>query len=90
MVIRKDLPLEMRVDLEKLFVRLKDHDIKLAESVAQGKTNGMVRVYHEDYGLMCQAADDERAARKETNRSRFGGRETVCLASVSSGGLIRR
>ena len=63
-VIRKDLPLEMRVDLEKLFVRLKDHDIKLAESVAQGKTNGMVRVYHEDYGLICQAADDERAARR--------------------------
>ncbi|MBI3434178.1 MAG: phosphate/phosphite/phosphonate ABC transporter substrate-binding protein [Proteobacteria bacterium] len=64
-VIRKDLPLEMRADLEKLFVRLKDHDMKLAESVAQGKTNGMVRVYHEDYGLMCQAADDERAARRK-------------------------
>ncbi len=55
----------MRADLEKLFVRLKDHDMKLAESVAQGKTNGMVRVYHEDYGLMCQAADDERAARRK-------------------------
>ena len=64
-VIRQDLPLEMRADLEKLFVRLKDHDMKLAESVAQGKTNGMVRVYHEDYGLMCQAADDERAARRK-------------------------
>jgi phosphonate transport system substrate-binding protein len=66
-VIRKDLPLEMRADMEKLFVRLKDHDMKLAESVAQGKTNGMVRVFHEDYGLMCQAADDERAARKKKN-----------------------
>ena len=66
-VIRKDLPLEMRADMEKLFVRLKDHDMKLAESVAQGKTNGMVRVYHEDYGLICQAADDERAARKKKN-----------------------
>jgi phosphonate transport system substrate-binding protein len=66
-VIRKDLPLEMRADMEKLFVRLKDHDMKLAESVAQGKTNGMVRVYHEDYGLMCHAADDERAARKKKN-----------------------
>lgn len=64
-VIRKDLPLEMRVDLEKLFIRLKDHDMKLAESVAQGRTNGMVRVFHEDYGLMCQAADDERAARRK-------------------------
>ena len=66
-VIRKDLPLEMRVDLEKLFIRLKDHDMKLAESVAQGRTNGMVRVFHEDYGLMCQAADDERTARRKKN-----------------------
>ncbi len=64
-VIRKDLPLEMRADLEKLFVRLKDHDMKLAESIAQGKTNGMVRVFHEDYALMCEAAADEREARKK-------------------------
>jgi len=64
-VIRKDLPLEMRADLEKLFVRLKDHDMALAESVAQGKTNGMVRVYHEDYALMCQAAEMERDARRQ-------------------------
>lgn len=64
-VIRKDLPIEMRADLEKLFIRLKDHSMALAESVAQGKTNGMVRVYHEDYGLMCQAADLEREARKQ-------------------------
>jgi ABC-type phosphate/phosphonate transport system substrate-binding protein len=64
-VIRKDLPLEMRADMEKLFLRLKDHDMKLAESVAQGRTNGMVRVYHEDYALMCQAAVDEREARRK-------------------------
>ena len=64
-VIRKDLPLEMRVDLLKLFVRLKDHNMKLAEAVSQGKTNGLVRVHHEDYGLICQAADMERDARKQ-------------------------
>lgn len=64
-VIRKDLPLEMRVDMEKLFVRLKDIDMKLAEAIAQGKTNGMVRVYHEDYALICEAAADEREARKK-------------------------
>lgn len=68
-VIRKDLPLEMRVDLEKLFIRLKDHDMKLAEGVAQGKTNGMVRVFHEDYRLMCQAAELEREARKQQRRN---------------------
>src|SRR5215207_2229161 len=32
-VIRKDLPPEMRAALEKLFVTLKDHDMKLAEAV---------------------------------------------------------
>ena len=68
-VIRKDLPLEMRADLEKLFIRLKDHDMALAESVAQGKTNGMVRVYHEDYRLICQAAELERAARKQQRKN---------------------
>ncbi len=63
-VIRKDVPPEMRADLEKLFVTLKDHDMKLAEAVAQGRTSGMVPVAHKDYGLMCQAAADEREARR--------------------------
>ena len=63
-VIRKDVPPEMRADLERLFVRLKDHDMKLAEAVAQGRTSGMVPVAHKDYSLMCQAAADEREARK--------------------------
>lgn len=67
-VIRKDLPLEMRVDMLKLFVRLKDHDMKLAEAVAQGRTNGMVRVHHEDYNLMCEAAKMEREARKKQKK----------------------
>ena len=48
----------------KLFTGLKDVDMKLAESVAQGKTGGMVPVSHKDYELMCQAAADEREARK--------------------------
>ncbi|MBM3732624.1 MAG: phosphate/phosphite/phosphonate ABC transporter substrate-binding protein [Acidimicrobiia bacterium] len=68
-VIRKDLPLEMRVDMLKLFVRLKDHDMKLAEAVSQGKTNGLVRVHHEDYVLMCQAATMEREARRQQKKN---------------------
>jgi len=68
-VIRKDLPLEMRVDLLKLFVRLKDHNMKLAEAVSQGKTNGLVRVHHEDYGLMCEAATMEREARRKQKKN---------------------
>jgi phosphonate transport system substrate-binding protein len=63
-VIRKDVPPEMRAAMEKLFVTLKDHDMKLAEAVAQGKTSGMVPVAHKSYELMCQAAADEREARK--------------------------
>jgi hypothetical protein len=38
--------------------------MKLAEAVAQGRTGGMVPVAHKDYSLMCQAAADEREARK--------------------------
>lgn len=67
-VIRKDLPLEMRWDIEKMFVRLKDKDMKLAEAVAQGKTNGLVRVYHEDYLFTCDAAVAEREARKKKKK----------------------
>jgi len=63
-VIRKDVPPQMRADMEKLFVTLKDVDMKLAESVAQGRTSGMVPVAHNDYQLMCQAAADEREARR--------------------------
>ena len=67
-VIRKDLPLEMRWDIEKLFVRLKDYDMKLAEAIAQGKTNGMVRVYHENYLFTCDAAKVERETRKQQKK----------------------
>jgi phosphonate transport system substrate-binding protein len=63
-VIRKDVPADMRADMLKLFTGLKDVDMKLAEAVAQGKTTGIVPVTHKDYGLMCQAAADEREARR--------------------------
>lgn len=63
-VIRKSLPLAMRIDLAKMFVRLKGHDMKLAEAIAQGKTNGLVSVYHENYALFCEAAKAASAAKK--------------------------
>ena len=65
MVIRTDLPKAMRDDMEKLFVDLKDNDMKIAEAIAQGRTKGMVPIEHEDYELICQAAVDEREARKK-------------------------
>jgi phosphonate transport system substrate-binding protein len=63
-VIRKDVPPDMRAAMEKLFTGLHKVDMKIAEAVAQGKTGGMVPVAHKDYGLMCQAAADEREARR--------------------------
>jgi phosphonate transport system substrate-binding protein len=63
-VIRKDVPPDMRAAMEKLFTGLHKVDMKIAEAVAQGKTGGMVPVAHKDYGLMCQAAADERDARR--------------------------
>jgi len=64
-VIRKDVPADMRADMLKLFTGLKDADMRLAEAVAQGKTTGIMPVSHKDYLLMCQAAADEREARRK-------------------------
>ena len=64
-VIRKDVPADMRADMLKLFTELHKTDMALAESVAQGKTTGIMGVSHKDYTLMCQAAADEREARRK-------------------------
>ncbi|MBT3659600.1 MAG: phosphate/phosphite/phosphonate ABC transporter substrate-binding protein [Rhodospirillaceae bacterium] len=48
-VIRKDLPVSMKADLVKLFLRLDERQPEMARAVAQGDTLGMQRVYHEDY-----------------------------------------
>jgi phosphonate transport system substrate-binding protein len=64
-VIRKDVPADMRADMLKLFTELHRVDMALAEAVAQGKTTGIMPVSHKDYGLMCQAAADEREARRK-------------------------
>jgi len=63
-VIRKDVPADMRADILKLFTGLHTVDMALAEAVAQGKTTGIMAVSHKDYGLMCQAAADERESRR--------------------------
>jgi phosphonate transport system substrate-binding protein len=54
-VIRSDLPQAMKADLIKLFLRLEENDPQVAEAVAQGKTLGMQRVYHEDYVAIMKA-----------------------------------
>ena len=48
-VIRSELPTAMKLDIEKFLIRLISKRPDLAEVVAQGKTLGLKRVYHEDY-----------------------------------------
>lgn len=67
-VIRRDLPVEMRMDMLKLFARLQAKSPKLAAAVAQGDTNGLVAVYHEDYALFCEAAKAESSAKKRARK----------------------
>ena len=65
-VIRNDLPQAMKTDLIKLFLRLEENDPKVAEAVAQGKTLGMQRVYHEDYITIMKAKAWLKANRKKS------------------------
>jgi len=63
--IQKNLPLAMKADLIKLFLRLEENDPKMAEAVAQGKSLGMQRVYHEDYLAVIEAKEWVKANRKK-------------------------
>ncbi len=67
--ILKKLPLAMKHDLIKLFLRLEEHDPKLAEAVAQGKSLGMQRVYHEDYLAVIEAKEWVKKERKKKKRN---------------------
>ena len=64
-VIMSSLPQAMKTDLIKLFLRLEENDPKVAEAVAQGKTLGMQRVYHEDYITIMEAKKWLKANRKK-------------------------
>ena len=63
--IQKNLPIAMKADLVKLFLRLEENDPKMAEAVAQGKSLGMQRVYHEDYLAVIEAKEWVKANRKK-------------------------
>ena len=64
-VILKKLPVNMKADLVKLFLRLEENDPAMAEAVAQGKSLGMQRVYHEDYVAVIKAKEWVKANRKK-------------------------
>ncbi len=59
------LSLPMKTDLVKLFLRLEENDPKIAEAVAQGKSQGMQRVYHEDYVAVIEAKTWVKKQRKK-------------------------
>ena len=65
MVILSSLPLAMKADLVKLFLRLDENNPVLAEAVAQGKTLGLQRVYHEDYEAILEAKQWAKEQRKK-------------------------
>ncbi len=66
-VILSKLPVNMKADLVKLFLRLEENDPKMAEAVAQGKSLGMQRVYHEDYEAVIEAKAWVKKQRKKTS-----------------------
>ena len=55
----------MKADLVKMFIRLITRAPKEAEAVAQGRTLGMKRVYHEDYVPIIKAKQFLKKARKK-------------------------
>ena len=63
--ILKSLPTSMKADLVKLFLRLEENDPEMAEAVAQGKSLGMQRVYHEDYVAVIKAKEWVKKNRKK-------------------------
>ena len=65
-IVRSDLPEDLKADLTKLFVELHKEDMKLAESVAKGKTQGFVPVKHEAY----QTTVDMRIQLRDNRRQR--------------------
>jgi len=65
-IVRSDLPEDLKSDLSKLFVDLHKEDMKLAETVAKGKTQGFVPVKHEVY----QSTVDMRIQLRDNRRQR--------------------
>ena len=63
--VRKDLPLEMKRDIQKLFIDLQTIDPKMTEIVARGKTQGYVPVTHDMYQPILDATQEQRRNRRK-------------------------
>jgi phosphonate transport system substrate-binding protein len=63
--VRRDLPADMKRDIQRLFVDLQTIDPKLAEIVARGKTQGYVPVTHDMYKPVLDAVQEQRRMRRK-------------------------
>jgi phosphonate transport system substrate-binding protein len=63
--VRKDLPADMKRDIQRLFVDLYGIDPKMTEIVARGKTLGYVEVTHAMYQPVLDAVLEQRKARRK-------------------------
>jgi ABC-type phosphate/phosphonate transport system substrate-binding protein len=63
-VVRKDIPADMRRDLLEFWTTLGKTHPQIAELAARGKTSGFVPVTHEMYKPVLDAAIEVRNTRK--------------------------
>lgn len=63
-IIRSDLPADLKADLTKLFVELHKENMALAEAVAKGKTQGFIPANHGMYEVTVEMRRQLRDARK--------------------------
>ena len=64
LIIRSDMPADMRADLKEMFMNLHKENMELAEAVAKGETQGFVPVEHETYEVTVALRKKMRAMRK--------------------------
>lgn len=64
-IVRADLPADLKADLTKLFVELHKEDMTLAEAVAKGKTQGFVPANHAMYETTVEMRKQLAASRKK-------------------------
>lgn len=64
-IVRADLPADLKAELSKLFVELHKDNMSLAEAVAKGKTQGFVPIDHKAYESTVEMRKQLAAARKK-------------------------
>lgn len=65
-IVRTDLPDDLKAELTKLFVELHKEDMALAEAVAKGKTKGFLPIKHDAYQSTVDMRMQLRDARKRS------------------------